>query len=65
MRFVCDGTPHNKGYVTLGYTYAATIDQAGSRNFWVFSALAKNAVIGADATNAFAEASPPKAPFLV
>ena len=64
-RCVCNGSPRQKGTVTLGYTYAATVDQAGSRTFWALSALHNNIVIGADATNAFGEAQAPKAPLFV
>ena len=62
---VCDRSPHNKGSVTINYTYAAALDQAGARTFWALAALNNHIVVGADATNAFGEAPPPKVPFYV
>ena len=46
-------------------TYASSLEQTGSRIFWATSAIANHIVIGADASNAFAEAPPPKAPLYV
>jgi deoxyuridine 5'-triphosphate nucleotidohydrolase len=64
-RCVCNGSPKQKGTITLGETYAASLDQSGSRVFWAAAALKNMIVIGADASNAFAEAPPPKAPLYV
>ena len=50
------------GTVTLGETYAASLDQTAARIFWAATALKNMIVIGADASNAFAEAPPPIAP---
>ena len=47
--------------VTLDQTYAAALDQSGARMFWAITALHNYIAYGADATNTFAEAPPPKA----
>ena len=64
-RCVCNGSPSKKGSVTLGHTYAASLDQNGSRIFWATAALRNLRVYGADVSNAFAEAPPPAAPLFV
>jgi len=64
-RCVCNGSPKLKGSITLGNTYAASLEQSGSRLFWALAALTCCKVYGADATNAFAEAPPPAAPLYV
>ena len=64
-RCCVNGNPKRKGTVTLDHTYAAALDQAGARVFWALAALYGYVVYGADATNAFAEAPPPKAPLYV
>ena len=64
-RCVCNGSPSKKGSVTLGHTYAASLDQNGSRIFWATAALRNLKVYGADVSNAFAEAPPPAAPLYV
>ena len=64
-RCVCNGSPSRRGSVTLAHTYAAALDQAGARTFWAINALHNHKAYGADATNAFAEAPPPKAPIYV
>ena len=64
-RCVCNGSPRSKGTVTLGHTFAACLEQPGARVFWASAALLGMIVIGADASNAFAEAPPPKAPLYV
>ena len=51
--------------MTLAHTYAAALDQSGARTFWAITALNNYVAYGADATNAFDEASPPKAPLYV
>ena len=33
-RCVCNGSPRQKGTVTLGNTYTASLEQSGSRLFW-------------------------------
>ena len=64
-RCVCNGNPKRKGTVTLDHTYAACLAQTGSRIFWALSAVQGLLVVGADASNAFAEAPAPKAPLYV
>ena len=64
-RCVCNGSPKQKGSVTLGDTYAGSLEQTGSRIFWAATAINNYVTIGADASNAFAEAPAPKAPLFV
>ena len=64
-RCCCNGSPKMKGTVTLGETYAGSLDQTGSRIFWAATAINNFITIGADASNAFAEAPPPKEPLYV
>ena len=64
-RCVCNGSPRQKGTVTLDHTYAAALEQSGARLFWSLASVTNSVVIGADATNAFAEAPAPKAPLYV
>lgn len=64
-RWVCNYSPHQKGIVTLAHTYAAALEYSGVRTFWSLSALHNFVVIGADATNAFTEATPPKSQLYV
>lgn len=63
-RCVCNGAP-SKGTVTLGHTYAGSLDQTGARIFWAAAALQNLKVYGADVSNAFAEAPPPIAPLYI
>ena len=51
--------------VTMVHTYAASLDQSGARTFWAITALHNYTASEADATNAFAEASPPTAPLYI
>ena len=64
-RCVCNGQPSNKNTVIFGYTYAKALDQVGAKIFWAATALKNMIVRGADASNAFAEAEPPKIPLFV
>ena len=64
-RCVCNGQPSNKNTVIFGYTYAKALDQVGAKIFWSAVALKNMTVRGADASNAFAEADPPKVPLYV
>ena len=64
-RCVCNGSPRFRGTVTLNETYASALEQTGSRCFWAAAAINNYVVLGADASNAFAEAPPPKAPLYV
>ena len=64
-RMVCNGRPSNKNTVIFGYTYAKSLDHVGSRTFWAIAASKNYIVLGADASNAFAEADAPKHPLYV
>ena len=64
-RCVCNGSPRFRGTVTLAETYASALDQTGAKMFWASCAVNNYIVLGADASNAFAEAPPPKAPLYV
>ena len=64
-RCVCNGSPKLRGSITLADTYAGSLEQTGSRIFWSATAMFNFITIGADASNAFAEAPAPKAPLFV
>ena len=64
-RCVCNGSPCQKGTVTLGNTCTASLEQSGSRLFWDLASLPGCQVHGADATNACSEAPPPLVPLHV
>jgi len=64
-RMVCNGSPAQKGTVTLGHTYANALDAASERLFWAIVANEGLIAIGADVSNAFAEAPAPKAPLFL
>jgi hypothetical protein len=59
-RMVCNGSSRQKGTVTLGHTYANALDTASERLFWAICAKENLIAIGADVSNAFAEAPPTK-----
>mmetsp|Transcript_29198 Transcript_29198/g.41778 ORF Transcript_29198/g.41778 Transcript_29198/m.41778 type:complete len:582 (+) Transcript_29198:2850-4595(+) len=63
-RMVCNGSP-KQGAVTLGHTYANALDAASERLFWAIVANEGLIAIGADVSNAFAEAPAPKAPLFL
>ena len=64
-RMVCNGSPRQKGTVTIGHTYANALDAASERLFWALVASEGLLAIGADVSNAFAEAPAPKAPLFL
>ena len=64
-RAVCNGSQKQKGTVTQDHTFAACLEQPGARIFWGTAATQGLIVLGADASNAFAEAPAPKAPLYV
>jgi len=64
-RMVCNGSPRQKGTVTIGHTYANALDAASERLFWAIVANEGLIAIGADVSNAFAEAPAPKAPLFL
>ncbi len=55
---VCDGSPR-QGTITLGHTFANSVDAASKRLFWAVVAEKGLIAYGADVSNAFAEAPPP------
>jgi len=64
-RMVCNGSPRQKGTVTIGHTYANALDAASERLFWAIVASEGLIATGADVSNAFAEAPAPKAPLFL
>jgi hypothetical protein len=60
-RMVCDGSPR-QGTITLGHTFANSLDAPSERLFWAVVAKMGLTAYGADCSNAFAEAPPPKHP---
>ena len=48
-RGVCNGSPRMKGTVTMGNTYAASLDQTCAKMFWAINNAEGNIVVGADA----------------
>jgi hypothetical protein len=60
-RMVCDRSPR-QGAITLGHTYANSVDAASECLFWVIIAQKGLVAYGADVSNAFAEAPAPAAP---
>jgi hypothetical protein len=59
---VCDGSPC-RGTITLGHTYANSLDAASKRLFWAIVAQQGLTAYGADVSNAFAE-PPPSIPII-
>ncbi len=59
---VCNGNPRQQGTVTLGLTYANSLDAASERLFWALVAKEGLIAIEANVLNAFADAPLPKAP---
>ena len=64
-RCCCNGNPGRQGSITLSHTYAACVEQPAQRVYWGIVALEGLIAVGADASNAFAEAPPPIAPLYV
>lgn len=63
-RMVFDGARNRKA-TALGYTYANSVDAPSERLFWALVAKQGLIAIGADVSNAFAEAPPPKMPLFM
>jgi hypothetical protein len=59
-RATCDGSTRGNVVRVLDYTYAGTPDHIGQRVFFATCAAENLVIYGSDASNAFAEASPPK-----
>ena len=64
-RCVCNRNKNRQGTVTLAETYAASLEQTASRVFWAATLINNFITIGADTSNAFAEAPAPVAPLYV
>jgi hypothetical protein len=63
---VCDGALRAGQAHVLDKTYANCVDQSSSRMFYATIAAAENLLVyGADVSNAFAEAPPPKQGFYI
>ena len=60
-RMVCDGA-RNRSANSIGHTYANSLDAPSERLFWALVAKMGLIAVGADVSNAFAEAPPPAAP---
>jgi len=63
-RMVCDGSPR-QGTITLGHTFANSLDAPSERLFWALVGKKGLVAYGADVSNAFAEAPPPAAPLFM
>ena len=64
-RWACDGSPRAGQAQILDETYANCIDQTSSRLFYAIAAAENMLIFGADVSNAFAEAPPPKQGFYI
>ena len=64
-RCTCDGSTRGGQVRVLDYTYANSPDHTCSRIFYALSAAENLLIFGADVSNAFAEAPPPKQGFYV
>ncbi len=60
---VCDGSPRAGQACILDEMYANCVDQTSSRLFFAIAAAENSLIYGADISNAFAEAPPPKQGF--
>jgi hypothetical protein len=58
--WACDGPPRSGQAKILGKTYANCVDQTSARLFYAIAATENLMIYGADVSNAFAEAPPPK-----
>jgi hypothetical protein len=56
---VCDGSLRARKKCNIGHRFASCLDHDGERIFWSIAAKRNLIVIGADISNAFAEAPPP------
>jgi hypothetical protein len=64
-RCTCDYSPRSGQARILDETYANCVDQTGARIFYSISAAENLLIYGADVSNAFAEAPPPKQGFYI
>jgi hypothetical protein len=61
----CDGSTRGGQVCVLDDLYANALDQTGSRIFYALSAVENKLVYGADVSNAFGDARPPKQGFFI
>ena len=61
----CDGSPRAGKRCVLDYTYANCVDHTSSRLFYAVVAAENLMIFGADVSNAFGEAPPPKQGFYI
>jgi hypothetical protein len=64
-RCVCDGSPRAGDAIILDETYTNCVDQTSSRLFYGISAAENLLIYGADVSNAFGKAPPPKQGFYI
>jgi hypothetical protein len=64
-RWMCDGLIHLGQAQILDETYANCVDQTSSCLFYATAAVGNLLIFGADVSNAFAEAPPPKQGFYI
>jgi hypothetical protein len=64
-RCTCDGSTRGGQVRVMDHTFANSIDQTGSRIFYATAAAENLLVFGADVSNAFGEAPPPKQGFYI
>jgi hypothetical protein len=64
-RWACDGSPRSGQAKMMDETYANCVDQTSSRLFYAIAAVENLLIFGADVSNAFAEAPPPKQGFYI
>ncbi len=64
-RCTCNGLPRSGQVRILDYTYANCVDQTSARIFYAVTAAENFIIFGADVSNAFAEAPPPKQGFYI
>ena len=63
-RGTCNGGPRHGKVITIAETYAACVEQPIHRLMWAIMASINYIGLGADVSNAFAEATPTERPFL-
>jgi hypothetical protein len=64
-RCVCDRSTCSGQVLVLAETYANCVDQTSARLFYTIASAKNLLIFGADVSNAFAEAPPPKQPFFI
>ncbi len=64
-RWACNGSPRSGQAKILDETYANCVDQTSSHLFYAIAAAENLSIYGADVSNAFAEAPPPKQDFYI